>query len=188
MKSLFVKNATLQEVPEILALDKICFGGIWSEAGYKREIDSPNSFILLLFLNRDNNKTTQLIGLGCLWSIVEEAHITLLGIHPDYHRQGLGQLLLTFLLENAVARKLERATLEVKITNFAAIALYQKFGFKIAGRRKNYYPKTKEDAFILWRTGLEKPEFLVELDTWKTHIDNLLIPEYTLSSGILNQR
>ena len=181
-----MKNATLQEVPEILALDQLCFGGIWSKQGYEREIDSPNSSILLLFLKQDNLEA-QLIGLGCLWSIVEEAHITLLGIHPDYQGQGLGKLLLTSLLQNAVARKLERATLEVKTTNYSAITLYQKFGFKVAGRRKNYYPKTGEDAFILWRSGLEKSEFITELETWKTQIHNILSSQYNLLPENLKQ-
>ncbi len=179
MKLLLIKNATLQQVPEILALDKLCFGGIWSKAGYKREIDSPNSSILLLFLKQDNLER-KLIGLGCLWSIVDEAHITLLGIHPDYQGQSLGKLLLTSLLQDAVDRKLERATLEVKTTNNIAIALYKKFGFEVAGRRKNYYPKTGEDAFILWRSGLEKPEFILELEAWKTQIHHILDSQYNL--------
>ncbi|MDJ0648245.1 MAG: ribosomal protein S18-alanine N-acetyltransferase [Xenococcaceae cyanobacterium MO_188.B19] len=181
-----MKNATLEEIPEILALDKLCFGSIWSKEGYEREIDSPNSSILLLFLKQDNLEA-KLIGLGCLWSIVEEAHITLLGIHPDHQGQGLGKLLLTSLLQNAVARKLERATLEVKTTNYVAIALYKKFGFKVAGRRKKYYPKTGEDAFILWRNGLEKPEFISELATKKTQIQDILNPQYNLLQENLKQ-
>ena len=186
MKLLIIQNATVQQVPEILALDRLCFGGIWSEEGYKREIDSPNSTILLLFLQEDNSED-KLLGIGCLWSIVEEAHITLLGIHPDYHRQGLGQLLLSALLQDAIDRKLERATLEVRTTNYAAIALYKKFGFKVAGRRKNYYPKTGEDAFLLWRSGLDKPEFLAELEGWKQKIWQQLTPQYILLPENLKQ-
>lgn len=179
MTSLLIKNATLQQVPEILALDRLCFDGIWSRAGYEREIDSPNSSIWLMFLTKSDVED-KLIGLGCLWSIVEEAHITLLGIHPEYQRQGLGKLLLCTLLQDALNRKLKRATLEVKTTNYSAIALYDKFGFKVAGRRKNYYPKTGEDAFILWRAGLDKPEFLVELENWQTQTCQRLVPQYKL--------
>ena len=179
MEFLLIKNGTLAAVSEIMALDQICFGGIWSKAGYEREISSPNSTILLLFLRQDNY-TEKLIGLGCLWSIVEEAHITLLGIHPNYHRQGLGQLLLYALLQDAADRKLERATLEVKTTNDAAIALYEKFGFQIAGKRKNYYPKTGEDAFILWRKGLAQNQFLAELTAWRVNILNRISSQYNL--------
>ena len=157
------RQAIADDLDAIVALDKLCLGGIWSADGYLREIDSPNSTLLLI--QEDQEQT--LIGLGCLWSIVEEAHITLLGIHPEYRRRGLGKLLLFLLLEDAVSRKLERATLEVKATNIIAISLYQKYGFREAGRRKNYYP-TGEDALILWLNGLDKPEFSQQLQMWQS--------------------
>lgn len=99
------------------------------------------------------------IGLGCYWSILEEAHITILAVHPDYQRQGLGQLLLYALLRDAKQHQLEWATLEVKPSNQAALSLYQKFGFTEAGRRRRYYKDTGEDALILWRGGLQKQDF-----------------------------
>lgn len=100
-----------------------------------------------------------LIGLGCFWSIVEEAHITIVAIHPNYQRQGLGKLLLCVLLKDAIRGNLERATLEVKPSNQAAVSLYEKFGFTEAGRRRGYYQDTGEDALILWRSGLQTLEF-----------------------------
>lgn len=103
--------------------------------------------------------THYLIGLGCFWSIVEEAHITIVAIHPNYQRQGLGKLLLSALLKNAIRQNLERATLEVKPSNQAAVSLYEKFGFTEAGRRRGYYQDTGEDALILWRGGLQTLEF-----------------------------
>ncbi|MEG4145524.1 ribosomal protein S18-alanine N-acetyltransferase [Microcoleus sp. Pol12B5] len=100
-----------------------------------------------------------LIGIGCLWAILEEAHIIMLAIHPQFQGQGLGQALLLALLKSACDRQLERATLEVRDSNLAAVSLYKKFGFKEAGRRKRYYEDTGEDALVMWRSGLEKPEF-----------------------------
>jgi ribosomal-protein-alanine N-acetyltransferase len=67
----------------------------------------------LLVITISDHEETKVIGLGCFWAILEEAHITLLAIHPDFQGQGLGKLLLASLLEDAVKRKLERATLEV---------------------------------------------------------------------------
>ncbi|MEG4984544.1 ribosomal protein S18-alanine N-acetyltransferase [Microcoleus sp. BR0-C5] len=100
-----------------------------------------------------------LIGIGCLWAILEEAHIIMLAIHPQFQGQGLGQALLLALLKSACDRQLERSTLEVRDSNVAAVYLYKKFGFKEAGRRKRYYEDTGEDALVMWRSGLEKPEF-----------------------------
>ena len=112
----------------------------------------------------EDNAELKIIGIGCLWSILEEAHITLLGIHPNYHCQSLGSLLLYTLLKDAIEQQLTRATLEVVTSNNIAISLYKKFGFKVAGTRKKYYPKTGEDALILWRNNLDKPEFAIELE------------------------
>jgi len=152
MQQIQIQPLTKPYLEQVVKLDRACFGGLWTKGAYEREIDSPNSLLLALLTPED-----QLIGLGCFWAIVEEAHITLLGIDPDYRRQGLGELLLCQLLEAAIAWPLERATLEVRVSNEAAIALYQKLGFAIAGRRKDYYPTPPEDALILWHSHLDDP-------------------------------
>ncbi len=161
--ALSVQPLTEQTLPQALVLDQLCFGGLWSKDGYLRELESPNSTLLIVPAPHDPNK---LLGLGCLWAIVEEAHITLMAVHPEVQRQGLGQLILLGLLRDARLRGLERATLEVKESNQRAIALYEKFGFNLAGRRKGYYQDTGEDALIMWRKGLDQPEFTVQLEAW----------------------
>ena len=151
MTSLTCQVLTHELLPAVLKLDQICLGGLWTEAGYRREIDSPNSELLVLLAN------DQVVGLGCVWAILDEAHITTLAIHPDYHRQRLGQFLLIQLLQAAEHRALTHATLEVRASNQRALTLYQKFGFQTAGRRKRYY-KDGEDALILW-CKLQTPIF-----------------------------
>jgi ribosomal-protein-alanine acetyltransferase len=130
-----------------------------------------------------NSKLTPtLIGLGCLWAILEEAHITILAIHPRFQGQGLGQALLWALLTKAHYRQLERATLEVRDSNLAAVSLYNKFGFKEAGRRKRYYKDTGEDALIMWRSGIEKPEFKLYLAVEKVQVcDRLHLKNWHLA-------
>jgi ribosomal-protein-alanine N-acetyltransferase len=162
---------TAELVPAALEIDRRCFGKLWSAAGYLREIDSPNSELLVLCKQSDaSSPELTLVGLGCYWAILEEAHITILAIDPDYQRQGLGQALLYALLESAHRRGLERATLEVKISNQPAIALYQKFEFQIAGKRRQYYQDTGEDALVLWRGGLQSPYFAQQLQAWFTQL------------------
>ncbi len=143
---------TNELLPAVLNLDQICLGGLWTEAGYRREIDSPNSDLLVLLAHQ------HVIGLGCVWAILDEAHITTLAIHPDYHRQHLGQFLLIQLLQYARQRLLTHATLEVRVSNHGALGLYQKFGFYTAGQRQGYY-KDGENALILWRSQIQTPEF-----------------------------
>ena len=141
-----------KHLDRVLALDALCLGGIWSQDAYERELDSPNSDLLGITLS------PTLVGFGCCWSIVDEAHITLLAIHLQYQGLGLGQFLLCRLLRAARDRHLERATLEVKDSNKRAISLYKKLGFTVAGRRPKYYPETGEDAVILWLDNLQSSE------------------------------
>lgn len=162
--SIYFDPLQTEQLDDIVALDQQCFGGLWTREGYQRELLSPNSYLLGLKIPVNSQDTTfplsqessRLIGIGCFWAILEEAHITILGIHPDYRGKGLGRLLLQELLAEAVRWGLERATLEVRESNVGAIALYQKFGFKIAGNRKKYYANPPEDALILWRSDMQE--------------------------------
>lgn len=180
---------TPAELTEAVELDRLCLGGLWTESGYQREIESPNSDLLALRkiiqpstqaveqLEKNiekNNSQSVLIGLACAWAILDEAHITLLAVEPAYQQQGLGQLLLYTLLVLARQRGLEWATLEVRISNKPAIALYQKFGFKSVGQRPGYYQDNGEDALILWRKGLQRPEFQDCLSQWRQALSNRL--------------
>lgn len=190
-----------QTLSAVLELDALCFGGLWTQEGYQRELDSPNSVLLGLFvgdrreqgdLGEKESKNNyqlritnyELLSMGCFWEIVDEAHITLLAVHPCYQRQGLGQAMLLALIAQASDRGLERATLEVRASNQSALSLYQKFGFKIAGRRRGYYKDTNEDALILWRSDLQHPDFHTTLASWYKQVRdrlaafnwNLIIP------------
>ncbi len=156
-------------LPAILDLDRLCFGGLWTLDGYQRELDSPNSDLWVLSIASTSLSESSIIGIGCLWAIVEEAHITIVGIHPEYQGKGLGKVMLWALLTSAQQRGLERATLEVRASNHAALSLYEKFGFREAGRRRRYYPDD-EDAAILWRGGLQFPQFQESLASWQAEI------------------
>ena len=187
MNKIEIKLLKPEEITEVVALDQICLGGIWKEEGYLREIDSPNSYLIGLHLDENKKSlhqliSTSIVGFACLWSIVNEAHITLLAVHPNYRRQGLGELMLITMLKDAIARKLEWATLEVNVNNIGAINLYQKFGFEIAGTRPGYYQATGEDALILWRKGIQSSNFQLNLVDWQYKInERLLQSNYTLN-------
>jgi len=175
---------TSELLPATLVLDQLCFGGLWTLEGYQRELDSPNSELLILQISQarptsekqsvelalTDDLAAPLVGFGCFWAIVDEAHITLVAVHPKYQGQGLGQALLYALLQKARQRGLERATLEVRASNQPALLLYEKFGFQEAGRRRRYYEETGEDALILWRGGLQSPEFAQSLVDWRQQV------------------
>lgn len=190
---LTIQPLTADFLPAVVELDQKCFaGGLWTLDGYKRELESSNSDVLVILEaeqgSRGAGETLEnysfplspcpqspipnplLLAIGCQWAILDEAHITIVGVCPDYQHQGLGQAMLLALLSRARQRGLERATLEVKASNQPAISLYQKFGFKVAGRRRGYYQDTGEDALILWLNGLQKTEFTQTLAQWEQQI------------------
>lgn len=169
-----LKPLTSELLPAAVELDRLCFGGLWTLEGYQRELDSPNSDLFVLIPSPHPptcpSPHPPILGLGCLWAILEEAHITIVAVHPNYRRQGLGQALLLYLLSSAKQRGLERATLEVKVSNQAALSMYEKYGFRVAGRRRGYYQDTGEDALILWLSGIQYPEFAKNLARWSKQI------------------
>lgn len=80
-----------------------------------------------------------------------DGQITNVAVHPNARRQGLGTAILLSLLEEAARRNLESVSLEVRVSNTAAIALYERFGFAVAGKRKDFYRAPVEDALVMVR-------------------------------------
>jgi [ribosomal protein S18]-alanine N-acetyltransferase len=155
-----IKSISVDEIEPVVILDRLCFGGLWSIDSYRRELTNDNSHFMGVSIDKAlEPETSGTIGFGCFWAILDEAHITLLGIHPRYQQQGLGQLLLGALLNKARSIEMARATLEVRASNHGAIHLYEKYGFQTVGRRKKYYQDTGEDGVIMWRGGLQDPNF-----------------------------
>jgi [ribosomal protein S18]-alanine N-acetyltransferase len=179
---LVLQLATASQIPQIHQIDLACqkesSGGFWSEDAYLKECLNPNSCLMCLVSDR------QILGFGCLWSVLEEAHIIMLAVLPEYRRQGLGKCLIWGMLRWASQKGLEWATLEVRSSNQVAIALYQSFDFIEIGRRADYYANPSETAVIMWRKGLHKPDFQQALDDWQTQIRiNLAKQNYTLTAS-----
>ncbi|MGB8699448.1 MAG: ribosomal protein S18-alanine N-acetyltransferase [Thermosynechococcaceae cyanobacterium] len=162
---------TLQPLPTQLLsaaweLDRQVLGGLWNLQAYRQELARDSSDLIGIWPLAD---PSQLLALGCAWSILEEAHLVLLAVHPTQRQRSLGYAVFLGLLELARRRGNRQATLEVKASNQAAIALYTKLGFTTAGRRPKYYSDTGEDALVMWRSGLQSFEFAQELAShWQT--------------------
>ena len=155
---------------QLRAIDCACLGDFWSLEAYQREIENPSSYVLGL-----TTENHELLGFGCLWAILEEAHLTVLAVRPEYQGQGFGKSIVWGLLKKARDRQLEWATLEVRASNYVAIALYESFGFKEIGRRPKYYEVTGEDALMLSCKGLHTPEFDILLEKWHESISMSLL-------------
>jgi ribosomal-protein-alanine N-acetyltransferase len=90
-------------------------------------------------------------------TVVEELEIHNLAVHPEHRRRGLGRRTLDLVLALAARRGAQRAHLEVRAGNAAALGLYLSRGFELAGVRRGYYSRPREDALLLRRIGLPDP-------------------------------
>jgi ribosomal-protein-alanine N-acetyltransferase len=99
------------------------------------------------------------VGYAGLMFAVDDAHITTIAVDPDWQRSRIATRLLLHLVHEAIARGSTALTLEVRVSNDAAQALYRRFGFAPAGIRRNYYAEQGEDALVMWAHDIGGAEF-----------------------------
>ena len=130
-------------VMQVAALEKQCFSDPWSENSVASELNNPLS--LWLVAVDDEN----LAGYVGSQTVMDETDMMNIAVDQRYRRQGIAQMLVEALVEQLKKAESRCLTLEVRISNTPAIALYEKLGFEQVGKRPNYYRYPKEDALIL---------------------------------------
>ena len=139
----------LQKLPSHLegcaALEKLCFREPWSAKSLEL---LTNDGIGVGYLITDS-ATGAVVAYGGMLITVDEGQITNIAVHPDHRRRGLGDAIVKALLRHAKSAHLDSVSLEVRVSNTAAIALYKRNGFSEVGRRKGFYQKPAEDAIIM---------------------------------------
>ena len=130
-------------VPQVAALEKLCFSDPWSEESISGELNNRYSFWLVA---EDDG-----VVLGYIGSQISfpEADVMNVAVHPDSRRRGIAAILVEALVRHLRSMDCTSLTLEVRASNAPAIALYEKLGFALVGRRPNYYRHPKEDALIM---------------------------------------
>lgn len=119
----------------------------WSERLFWDDLNDPDKSYFVAVSEDNENLICGFIGAA---HILDEAHIMDVAVLPAFRRMGIGGKLLKTCLANAAKAGIRSATLEVRVSNASAIALYRHYGFCSAGIRKGYYPD-KEDAEIYWK-------------------------------------
>lgn len=130
-----------EHIPFIAVLEKECFSSPWSENALSEELSNPDSH----FLVAECGEVAGYIGVQ---EICGEAYITNVAVFEKFRKKGIGRMLLRAAAENAESRKCEFITLEVRVSNSAAISLYESEGFEKVGIRKNFYSSPVEDGAI----------------------------------------
>jgi ribosomal-protein-alanine N-acetyltransferase len=164
MASFLVEPMNPEHIARVAELEKICFGSQWTPTHFGRELENPRCHYFVILGNG------KLLGYIGYWQILEEAHITSVAIQPEHRKHYLAQRLLCRMLEDCLEKGVQWITLEVKATNFPAQKLYEKFGFTVKGRRKNYYQAEKQDALIMWTENIGDENYRALLHKLKAEI------------------
>ncbi len=127
---------------KIAELEKICFAEPWSSDALINSYKNGTNF----FIAETDGKTAGYIGIN---TVIDEGYITNIAVFPEFRKKGVASALLSYTENFAKEKELSFITLEVRVSNTAAINLYIKSGFQNEGRRKNFYRSPTEDALIL---------------------------------------
>lgn len=139
-----IRSLKPEHIPQIAQLEKICFSEPWSENGILEAYKSGTKFFVA-------EKNGSLLGYIGIKSVIDEGYITNVAVFPQYRNQGIASALIGRVFELAEEKVLTFVSLEVRVSNFEAVALYEKLGFITEGRRKNFYRSPNEDALIMTR-------------------------------------
>jgi ribosomal-protein-alanine N-acetyltransferase len=144
----------------IMAIEPRVYPRPWSASVFIDEIDMAHRGQRVYIVAKLRG---QLVGYAGMILGVDEAHVTNIAVEPQRHRQGVGRRLMVHLARAARAKGYKAMTLEVRVTNVGAQAMYRKFGFAPAGIRKKYYEQT-EDAIVMWANDIDTPAYAERLD------------------------
>jgi [ribosomal protein S18]-alanine N-acetyltransferase len=147
----------------------------------------PRPWTMSLFLSELGLRATRayfvakvgrdVVGYAGLMVSVDEGHVTTIAVDPVWHRHQIGSRLLLAVYREAIARELNALTLEVRVSNEPAQAMYRRFGFSSVGIRKGYYAETNEDALVMWARDIGSAENARLLDEIEGSIEGETIVE-----------
>jgi ribosomal-protein-alanine N-acetyltransferase len=161
-----VRKMRWEDIEQVLGIDLLCFPTMLPPPNYKTEFVNPMAHYLVACddSNLDDaqnpeNQKQSILGFIGLWYMADEIHVINLAVHPDFRHQGIGELLLIHAIELSIQLKAILITLEVRVSNLEAQALYTKYGFSERGIRRAYYLDNREDAVIMTLDGMFSADY-----------------------------
>ena len=131
------------DLPQVMELEQTCYSTPWSETTFRGLLRRNDCDLLVAMAD------AELLGYAVVWSVADQGELGNLATTPMRRRQGVGRKLLEAAIDAAERRGVRELFLEVRISNHVARALYDAYGFREVGRRRNYYAAPVEDALVL---------------------------------------
>lgn len=141
-----LRRIETRDLDAVLEIERASYRTPWSRAMFAAELAKPGSLALGAYLEGG-----ELVGYAVVSRYVDAWHVMNVAVAPSYRRRGIARVLLERLLELTGGDPRRGHTLEVRVSNAAAIRLYERLGFERRGIRRGYYTDNREDALIMWR-------------------------------------
>lgn len=148
LTGLEIRPMTIGDLPAVLEIERDCFSPPWSERSFRDALRLDYYHFLIAEYDGET------AGYGGYIRSFETADIASIAVRKNLRRTGIGEKLLRRLMEDGYRAGVERFSLEVRVSNRPAIALYEKLGYHQEGIRRGYYEDPREDALILWTDGV----------------------------------
>jgi len=138
-----LRKLSYTDLPRAIAIERRCFPMPWSLSMFVLELSKPSGICLAAV------DGTRMLGYVICARYDEAYHLMNIAVEPNHRRQGVARRLLDAVLDRG--GRDANYTLEVRVSNASAIALYESFDFRGVGTRRRYYADNGEDAIIMWR-------------------------------------
>jgi ribosomal-protein-alanine N-acetyltransferase len=142
-----LRRLVLGDLDAVEPIERVSYPTPWSRGMFVTELSKPSSRSLAAVAD----ETGELVGYLILSRYVDAWHVMNVAVSPAHRRRGVASALLRHLFAETGRDAQRGYTLEVRVSNEAAIALYERFGFRSSGLRPAYYTDNREDAIIMWR-------------------------------------
>ena len=149
MTTIELRRLDLDDLDEIDEIERRCYPTPWSRSMFAGELSKATSICLGAFAA--DGEDGVLIGYLVVSRYVDAWHVMNVAVDPDHRGRGVATMLLERLFELTVDDARRGYTLEVRVSNATAIALYERLGFTSSGLRRGYYTDNREDALIMWK-------------------------------------
>ncbi len=153
-----VVDLTLAHLRPLMRIDALVYPQPWSRRLWKAELGRDNRIYLAAVAGG------QLVGYAGALLMIDDAHVTTVVTAPEQQRRGIAALLMVELAERAIAAGATALTLEVRVSNEGAQALYRRFGLAPVGVRRGYYEPGNEDALVMWAHDIDSADYRSRLD------------------------
>ncbi|MBP9997007.1 MAG: ribosomal protein S18-alanine N-acetyltransferase [Lachnospiraceae bacterium] len=167
MDNIVIRELTLKDIDAVCLMEEEAFSMPWHKESFIDMINNPDALYLVAEAIDDtcvisanaaqNGNCVKVVGCAGVISVIGEGDICNIVVSTDYRGQGVGtKLVKALLLQGEEDYGIKEYTLEVRVSNKPAIALYEKMGFVGEGVRPGFYDEPKEDALIMWRRQIVK--------------------------------